>query len=68
MLDHHLDYHFANFCENCQNRKTIAFGEILRKYCFYFRFYRNTLIRLLLHAEFIFAVKTEQNPMVFEKN
>ena len=29
--------------------------------------YKNTLIRVFLHAEFIFALKTEPKPMVFEK-
>ena len=29
--------------------------------------YKNTLIRVFLHAEFIFALKTEPKPTVFEK-
>ena len=29
--------------------------------------YKNTLIRVFLHAEFIFALKTDPKPMVFEK-
>ena len=31
------------------------------------KFYRNTLIRVFLHAEFTSALKTEPKPMVFEK-
>ena len=26
------------------------------------------LIRIILHAEFIFAIKTDQNPTIFMKN
>ena len=32
-----------------------------------FRSYENVLIRVFLHAEFIFALKTEPKSMVFEK-
>ena len=31
------------------------------------KFYRNALIRVFLHAEFISALITEPKPMVFEK-
>ena len=32
-----------------------------------FKSYENVLIRVFLHAEFIFALKTEPKSMVFEK-
>ena len=32
------------------------------------KFYKNMLIRVILHAEFISAMKTVQNPMIFMKN
>ena len=32
------------------------------------KFYKNMLIRVFLHAEFISAMKTVQNPMIFVKN
>ena len=31
------------------------------------KFYKNTFIRVFLHAEFISALKAEPKPMVFEK-
>ena len=31
-------------------------------------FYKNMLIRVFLHAEFISAIKTVQNPTIFVKN
>ena len=31
-------------------------------------FYKNTLNRVFLHAEFISAMKTVQNPTIFVKN
>ena len=31
------------------------------------KFYKNTFIRVFLHAEFISALKVEPKPMVFEK-
>ena len=34
----------------------------------YLKFNKNMLIRVFLHAEFISAMKTVQNPMVFMKN
>ena len=33
----------------------------------FFKSYENVLIRVLLHAEFISALKTEPKSMVFEK-
>ena len=33
----------------------------------FFKSYENVLIRVFLHAEFIFALKTEPKSMVFEK-
>ena len=35
---------------------------------FFFKSYENVLIWLFLHAEFIFALKTEPKSMVFEKH
>ena len=32
------------------------------------KFYKNMLIRVFLHAEFIYAMKTVQNPTIFMKN
>ena len=34
----------------------------------YCKFYKNMLIRVFLHAEFISAMKTVQNPTIFVKN
>ena len=33
----------------------------------FWKSYKNTLIRVFLHAEFISALKTEPKPTVFEK-
>ena len=35
---------------------------------FFCKSYANVLIWVFLHAEFIFALKTEPKPMVFEKH
>ena len=41
--------------------------KILRKTAVFCNSYKNTLIRVFLHAEFISALKTEPKPTVFEK-
>ena len=50
-----------------ENRHAIACSRILRKEAVFCKSYKNTLIRVFLHAEFIAALKTEPKPMVFEK-
>ena len=50
-----------------ENRHAIACSKILRKEAVFCKSYKNTLIRVFLHAEFIFALKTEPKPTVFEK-
>ena len=50
-----------------ENRHAIACSKILRKEAVFSKSYKNTLIRVFLHAEFIFALKTEPKPTVFEK-
>ena len=50
-----------------ENRHAIAYSKILRKMAVICKSYKNTLIRVFLHAEFIFALKTEPKPTVFEK-
>ena len=45
----------------------IACSKILRKEAVFCKSYKNTLIRVFLHAEFISALKTEPKPTVFEK-
>ena len=50
-----------------ENRHAIACSKILRKEAVFCKSYKNTLIRVFLHAEFISALKTEPKPMVFEK-
>ena len=51
-----------------ENRHAIACSKILRKEAVFCKSYKNTLIRVFLHAEFISALKTEPKPTVFEKN
>ena len=36
--------------------------------CLISKFYKNMFIRVFLHAEFISAMKTVQNPTIFVKN
>ena len=55
------------FLENRLNRKAIAFDEISQNCAFYGKFNKYTLTRVFLHAEFISAMKTVQNPTVFMK-
>ena len=50
-----------------QNRQAIACSKILRKMSVFCKSYKNTLVRVFLHAEFISALKTEPQPTVFEK-
>ena len=50
-----------------ENRHAIAYSKILRKMAVICKSYKNTLIRVFLHAEFIFALKREPKPTVFEK-
>ena len=54
------------FLENRMNRKAIAFDEISRNCAFYGKSI-NILTRVFLHAEFISAMKTVQNPTIFMK-
>ena len=50
-----------------ENRHAIACSKILRKEAVFCKSYKNTLIRVFLHAEFISALKTEPKPTAFEK-
>ena len=50
-----------------ENRHAIACSKILRKEAVFCKSYKNTLIKVFLHAEFISALKTEPKPTVFEK-
>ena len=50
-----------------ENRHAIACSKILRKEAVFCESYKNSLIRVFLHAEFISALKTERKPTVFEK-
>ena len=50
-----------------ENRHAIACSKILRKEAVFCKSYKNTLIRVFLHAEFISALKMEAQPTVFEK-
>ena len=50
-----------------ENHHAIACTKILRKETVFCKSYKNTLIRVFLHAEFIFALKMEAQPTVFEK-
>ena len=59
---------FSNFWENQLYRKAIAFDEIGGNYALSANSIKNMLIRVFLHAEFISAMKTVQNPTIFVKN
>ena len=50
-----------------ENRHAIACSKIVRKEAVFCKSYKNTLIRVFLHAEFISALKTEPKLTVFEK-
>ena len=56
---------FQFFLENRQNRN-IAFDKISRNWPSV-EFNKYTLTRVFLHAEFISAMKTVQNPTIFMK-
>ena len=47
---------------------TIVRAKIRRKTAFFSKSHKNAVIRVFWHVEFISALKTEVNPMVFEKN
>ena len=55
------------FCRQHENRHAIACSKILGQQSIFCKSYKNTLIRVFLHAEFISALKTEPKPTVFEK-
>ena len=46
----------------------LQFDKIGGNSCLTCKFYKNMLIRVFLHAEFISAMKTVQNPTIFMKN
>ena len=48
-------------------RHAIACSKILRKEAVFCKTYKNTLIRVFLHAEFISALKTEPKATFFDK-
>ena len=50
-----------------ENRHDIACSKILGKMAVFCKSYKNTLIGVFLHANFISALKTEPQPTVFEK-
>ena len=50
------------------DRHTIVRAKISRKTAFFSKSHKNTVIRVFWHAEFIYTLKTELNPTVFEKN
>ena len=58
---------YQYFGRQHENRHAIACSKILRKEAVFCKSYKNTLIRVFLHAEFISALKTEPKPTVFEK-
>ena len=49
------------------DRHTILWAKICRKNTYIFKSHKNAVIRVFWHAEFISALKTELNPIVFEK-
>ena len=59
---------FSNFWENQFYRKAIAFDKIGGNYALSANSIKNMLIRVFLHEEFISAMKTVQNPLIFVKN
>ena len=56
-----------NFWENRLNRKAIAFDKSSRNCAFYGNSINILLTRVFLHAEFISAMKSVQNPTAFMK-
>ena len=59
---------FSNFWENQFYRKAIAYDKIGGNYALSANSTKNMLIGVILHAEFISAMKTVQNPTIFMKN
>ena len=56
--------------EKKTNKAKLKIFKFLRKLaelCLLWKFNKYTLTRVFLHAEFISAMKTVQNPMVFMK-
>ena len=58
----------TNKDENQLYRKAIAYDKIGGNYALSANSNKNMLIRVFLHAEFISAMKTVQNPTIFMKN
>ena len=56
------------FSPQPSHRHTIVTAKIRRKTAFFSKFHKNAVIRVFWHVEFISALKTELNSMVFEKN
>ena len=50
------------------HRHTIVRAKIQAKTAFFSKSHKNAVIRVFWHAEFISALKTELNNMVFDKN
>ena len=59
---------FSNFLEYQLYRKAIAFDKIGSNYASSGNSTKICFIRIFLHAEFISAMKTVQNPTIFVKN
>ena len=59
---------FSNFGENQLYRKAIGYGKIGGNYVLPANSIKNMLIRVFVHAEFISAIKTVENPTIFVKN
>ena len=55
------------FGQQHENRHDIACSKILGKKAVFCKYYKNTLIRVFLQAEFISAQQTKPKPTVFEK-
>ena len=53
--------------DNEKNRQAIGFAKMEGQMAFFCKSYENVLIWVFLHAEIISALKTEPEPMVFEK-
>ena len=56
------------WAHSLQIRHTILRPKILRKSAIFSKSHKNAVIRVFWHVKFIFALKTELNPTVFEKN
>ena len=59
---------FSNFLEYQLYRKAIAFDKIGSNYALSANSTKICLLGYFLHAEFISAMKTVQNPTIFVKN